>query len=102
MNGRTIELIREMYDRIGYWFVVKNSKGAFMPALISHITVVPGKNRQEIMAVSSNGYELAVTPNTQLFESMIEAQKAADRLAEMKENERQNNNNLTTKRSVKS
>ena len=102
MNGRTIEQIREMYDRIGFWFIVKNNRGAFMPALINHITVVLGKNRQEIMAVSLNGYQLAVTPNTQLFESLVEAQQAADKLAALKGNERLNNSNLTIKRSVRS
>lgn len=97
-----MDIIREAHARIGYWFVVKNSKGAFMPALINHIAIRLHKNTMEIVAVSTNGYELAVNANTLLFESMKDAQNAADSLAKIKENERNNNNNLTQKRSVNS
>jgi len=102
VNERTIEQIREAHARIGYWFIVKNSKGAFMPALIHHIAIRLLKNSIELVAVSENGYELAVNANTLLFESVKEAQNAADSLAKLKENERHNNNNLTQKRSVNS
>ncbi len=104
MNERTVARIKEMYDRIGYWVIARNNKGVYSPMVISHIAIILGSKREEINAVTTSGYEVAVTAHTQLFESYVDAQKAADALRIIKENEneKQYTNNLTQKRSVRS
>jgi hypothetical protein len=94
-----VERIEEMYNRIGYWVVVRNSKGVYIPLIISHISITLNKEKENIFAVTSAGYEIAITNYTVLHESVKEATESADKLNNL-DSIRKNNNNLIQKRSV--